>query len=140
MKLKNTNNLDEIKNRILDKEILEMEHRGISLKKEPQQEFNRISEKLGKLSTNFSNNVLDATNKWYLILNNKSQVDGLPERVLELMAISAHNHFKKEGNADPQNGPWKLSLDIPTYTAFMTYANDRFLRESLYKSLSLIHI
>jgi len=96
VKLKETNNFDQIKNRILDKEILEMQHRGISLQKNDQEEFNKISEKLGKLSTDFSNNVLDATNKWFLILNKKSEVDGLPERVLELMAISAHNHLKKD--------------------------------------------
>ncbi len=134
VKLKKTNNFDRVKNRILDKEILEMEHSGISLEKNIQNEFNIISEKLGELSTTFSNNVLDATNSWYLILNNKSQVDGLPKRVLELMAISANNHLKKEGDADLENGPWKLSLDIPTYTSFMTYAKDRSLREKLYKT------
>ncbi len=134
VKLKETNSFDEIKNRILDKEILDMEHRGISLNTNDQKEFNLISEKLGKLSTNFSNNVLDATNSWSLILNDNSQIDGLPERVLELMSISAHEYLKKEGDADAQKGPWKLSLDIPTYTAFMTYANDRNLREKLYKA------
>jgi len=61
VKLKEINNFDQIKNRILDKEILEMQHRGISLQKNDQEEFNNISEKLGKLSTDFSNNVLDAT-------------------------------------------------------------------------------
>ena len=134
VKLKKTNNFDRVKNRILDKEILEMEHSGISLEKNLQNEFNIISEKLGELSTTFSNNVLDATNSWYLILNNKSQVDGLPKRVLELMSISANDHLKKEGDADLENGPWKLSLDIPTYTSFMTYAKDRSLREKLYKT------
>jgi len=95
VKLKETNNFDQIKNRILDKEILEMQHRGISLQKNDQEEFTKISEKLGELSTEFSNNVLDATNEWFLILNEKSEVDGLPDRVLELMAISAHNYLKK---------------------------------------------
>jgi oligopeptidase A len=134
VKLKETNNFDGIKNRILDKEILDMEHRGISLNINNQKDFNVISGKLGKLSTNFSNNVLDATNSWYLILNDKSQIDGVPERVLELMSISAHEYLKKEGESDAKKGPWKLSLDIPTYTAFMTYANDRNLREKLYKA------
>ena len=134
VKLKETNNFNQVKNRILDKEILEMEQSGISLNKNDQKEFNMISEKLGNLSTNFSNNVLDATNSWFLILNEKSQVDGIPERALELMSISAHDHLKKRGEVDVKNGPWKLSLDIPTYTAFMTYANDRCLREKLYKS------
>ena len=134
VKLKKSNNFDHIKVRILDKEILEMQHRGISLQKNDQEHFNNIAEKLGKLSTDFSNNVLDATNKWFLILKKKSEVDGLPDRVLELMAISAHNHLKKEGEVDVINGPWKISLDIPTYTSFMTYATDRNLREKLYKA------
>ncbi len=134
VKLKATNNFDQIKNRILDKEILEMKHRGISLNENDQITFNTISEKLGKLSTNFSNNVLDATNTWNLILNRKSQVDGLPDRVLELMTISANDHLNKAEEVDSLKGPWKLSLDIPTYTAFMTYATDRDLREKLYKA------
>ncbi|MBO8204170.1 M3 family metallopeptidase [Prochlorococcus marinus] len=134
VKLKESKNFDQIKNRILDKEILEMQHRGISLQKNDQKDFNKIAEELGKLSTDFSNNVLDATNNWFLILNKKSEVEGLPERVLELMAISAHNHLKKDSQVNFINGPWKLSLDIPTYTAFMTYATDRKLREKLYKS------
>ena len=50
------------------------------------------------------------------------------------MAISAHNHLKKDKKLDIKNGPWKLSLDIPTYTSFMTYATDRDLREKLYKA------
>jgi len=132
--LREANNLDVTRNRILDKEITDMEHSGISLNESDQKEYNIISEKLGELSTRFSNNVLDATNKWFLILEDKSQIKGLPERVLELMALSAQKHFKKDENFDLQSGPWKLTLDIPTYTAFMSYAEDDSLREKLYKA------
>jgi len=132
--LRETNNLDLTRNRILDKEIIDMEHSGISLNQSDQKDYNLISERLGELSTKFSNNVLDATNEWFLILENRSQIKGLPERVLELMALSAQRHLKKEGNVDSQSGPWKLSLDIPTYTAFMSYSEDRSLRETLYKA------
>ena len=132
--LKDTHNFDKTKNRILNKEILDMEHSGISLDIDLQTKFNHNSERLGELSTKFSNNVLDATNKWFLILEDQSQVEGLPERVLEMMAISAKTHLKKESQVDPMKGPWKLSLDIPTYTAFMTYSKDRHTREKLYKA------
>ena len=133
-KLRDNNSFDSIKNRILDKDITEMEHSGISLNKVDQEEYNKISERLGELSTRFSNNVLDATNKWFLILKNQSEIEGLPDRVLELMAISAQKHLKLEDSLDINKGPWKLSLDIPTYTAFMNYANNRNLREILYKA------
>ena len=134
IRLKDTNVFDITKNRILDKEILDMEHSGISLEDADQKRFNQNSERLGDLSTKFSNNVLDATNKWFLILEDYLQIEGLPERVLELMAISAKNHLKRTEKINPKNGPWKLSLDIPTYTAFMTYAKNRDLRETLYKA------
>ena len=133
-RLKSTNNFDITKNRILDKEILDMEHTGISLDNDLQNKFNDISERLGELSTKFSNNVLDATNKWFLILEKRSQIEGVPERVLELMALSAQTHLKKDEKFNPKDGPWKLSLDIPTYTAFMTYGKDRDIREKLYKA------
>tara|TARA_Y100001978_G_scaffold4044_1_gene3371 strand:+ start:5765 stop:7873 length:2109 start_codon:yes stop_codon:yes gene_type:complete len=133
-KLRDTNNFDITKNRILDKEIIGMEHSGISLNSPDQKEFNKISERLGELTTKFSNNVLDASNNWYLLLENKSQVEGLPDRVLEMMALSAKKYLNNTGNIDIKNGPWKLSLDIPTYSAFMNYAVDRSLRETLYKA------
>tara|TARA_Y100001978_G_scaffold201278_1_gene219282 strand:- start:2564 stop:4666 length:2103 start_codon:yes stop_codon:yes gene_type:complete len=133
-KLRNIDDLNIAKIRILDKEITEMEHSGISLNESDQKIYNKTSERLGELSTIFSNNVLDSTNKWFLILENKSQVKGLPDRVLELMALSAQRHLQKEGKLEPQIGPWKLSLDIPTYTSFMSYAEDRDLREKLYKA------
>ena len=66
--LRETNNLDLTRNRILDKEIIDMEHSGISLNESDQKEYNSISERLGELSTKFSNNVLDATNKWFFCL------------------------------------------------------------------------
>ena len=60
IRLKDTNVFDITKNRILDKEILDMEHSGISLEDADQKRFNQNSERLGDLSTKFSNNVLDA--------------------------------------------------------------------------------
>ncbi len=133
-KLKNNAKLDEIENRILDKQILEMEHSGISLARKEQEEFNLISERLGKLSTEFSNNILDATNEWYLILEEENEIAGIPERVKELMALAAKKHLKITGDSNYKNGPWKLGLDIPTYTAFMTYSENRPLRSKLYKA------
>ena len=133
-KLRETNNFDPTRNRILDKEIIDMEHSGISLNANEQKEYNSISERLGELSTKFSNNVLDSTNKWVLILNEKSEIEGVPDRVLELMSLSAQKHLKQDGISDFKKGPWKLSLDIPTYTAFMSYGSNRNVREKLYKA------
>ena len=126
--------LDEVRKRILDKKILEMKHSGISLEKKEQKEFNKISERLGELSTKFSNNILDATNRWFLLLDRDDQVAGLPDRVKELMSAGAKKHSNSNGITNCQKGLWKLGLDAPTYTSFMTYAENRSLREELYKA------
>ena len=60
--------INQVQKRILKCEIQNMKNTGISLDKEMQIEFNNNSQRLAELSTNFSNNVLDSTNDWSLIL------------------------------------------------------------------------
>ena len=59
--------LDETQIRILDKELISMNQRGVGLSGVDQEAFNSASEKLAELSTAFSNNVLDATKDWSLL-------------------------------------------------------------------------
>ena len=56
--------LDPTQVRILETELLSMQHRGVGLKGDEQQAFNTTSERLAALSTSFSNHVLDATQQW----------------------------------------------------------------------------
>lgn len=78
-----------------------------------KQRFNEIAEELTKLSTNFSNNVLDSTKAFSKLLTTQEEVDGLPASALALMAQQA----KGKGNegATAENGPWLVTLDIPSY-------------------------
>ncbi len=132
-----TDKLDETQKRILEIELLSMKKRGVGLKEDIQNEFNSDSERLAALSTTFSNNVLDATKQWSLLLTKKSEVDGLPNSVLEILALSAKEagDRKEEKNTVPtaEKGPWRIGLDMPRYIPFMTHASRRDLRELLYK-------
>ncbi len=132
-----SNELNQTQKRILDNQLLLMKHRGIGLEQSIQQEFNSITERLADLSTSFSNNVLDATQKWSLLLTKKDEVEGLPKRVLQTLAQSAkeQSDLSTNGNSPTaEKGPWRLGLDMPSYIPFMTYAKNRSLRESLYKA------
>ena len=130
--------LDNTQIRILDKEILSMKNRGVGLEGKERDDFNIISERLGELSNKFSNNVLDATKQWTFLLTNHSQVDGLPVRTLESLAQSAkesNQHiFNKDNQPNAKDGPWLMTIDMPTYISFMTYGKDRKLREKIYKA------
>lgn len=78
-----------------------------------KQRFNEIAEELTKLSTNFSNNVLDSTKAFSKLLTTQEEVDGLPASALALMAQQAKGKGHEE--ATPESGPWLVTLDIPSY-------------------------
>ncbi|QNJ05554.1 oligopeptidase A [Synechococcus sp. MEDNS5] len=118
------NTLDSTQVRILETELLSMQHRGVGLKGDEQQAFNRTSERLAALSTSFSNHVLDATQQWSLVVDDRDQLRGVPDRVLDNLAVDA-------ATAD---GPWRLGLDMPSYVPILTHAENRDLRETVYKA------
>ncbi len=133
----NESALDQTQIRIIEKELLSMKHRGVGLSGKKQLEFNADSERLAELSNHFSNNLLDSTKQWSLLLTNKSDIAGLPLRALELYAISAQEFGDTcEDNTPPSalKGPWRVGLDMPRYIPFMTFADNRQLRERVYKA------
>ena len=109
-----------------------MDQRGVGLQGEEQQAFNRTSERLAELSTSFSNHVLDATQQWTLKLTDPEQVSGLPKRALEALAASARDAGDRTATAE--QGPWLLGLDMPRYLPFLTHAENRGLRETVYRA------
>ncbi|MCC0176283.1 M3 family metallopeptidase [Waterburya agarophytonicola K14] len=124
--------LETSQKRIVESSIKDFELSGVGLEGETKERFNQIQLESGELSTKFSNNVLDATKAFKLKLTDKKDVEGLPPSALGLMAQTA----KAEGNEDatPENGPWVVTLDYPSYVPYMKYATNRELREKLYKA------
>ncbi len=124
--------LDFAQKRIVEAAIRDAELSGVGLQGEARERFNAIQMELAELSTKFSNNVLDATKTFSLTLTKKEEVDGLPPSLLSLAAQAARD--AKEENATPENGPWRITLDFPSYAPFMQYSTRRDLREKLYKA------
>jgi oligopeptidase A len=124
--------LEPAQQRIVESSIKDFELSGVGLEGETKDRFNQIQLESGELSTKFSNNVLDATKAFKLRLTDKKDIEGLPPSALGLMAQTA----KAEGNeeATPENGPWVVTLDFPSYVPYLKYATNRELREKLYKA------
>ncbi|CUR53673.1 Oligopeptidase A [Serratia symbiotica] len=100
---------------------------GINLSKDKKNRYGEIVSQLSKLSYNYSNNVLDATMNWNKLITDKTQLNGLPLRVLEQakkMAISKN----KIG--------WLLTLDMPSYLSIITYSENRELRKEIYHAFA----
>jgi oligopeptidase A len=133
--IKNSNdwhNLESAQQRIIESAIRDFELSGVGLEGETKERFNQIQLELAELTTKFSNNVLDATKAFKLKLTKQEEVDGLPESALSLAAQTAR--AEGEEKATPEEGPWVITLDYPSYIPFMKYATNRELREKLYKA------
>ena len=96
---------------------------GVSLDDTDKQRFGEIAQSLSRLTTEFSDNVLDATNAWEKLLPDAASLDGMPES-----AIAA---AKQRADAKGQNG-YLVNLEFPSYMAVMMFANNRKLREEMY--------
>ena len=129
--------LDATQLRILEAEQRAMTLRGVALEGAEQEAFNAASQELAQLATRFSNNVLDATNGWSLVLRHSEDVDGLPESLLGLLAQAARDAGDRgEAGQEPstESGPWRLGLDMPRYVPFLRYSRRRDLREQAYRA------
>lgn len=96
---------------------------GIGLPAEQKQRFAEVSEQLSRLTSQFADQVLDATQAWSLTLTDSGRLAGLPENALSLLRSLA------EGAGE---AGWRVTLDMPSYLAVMTHARDRELREQVY--------
>lgn len=123
---------DSAQQRIVEAAIRDAELSGVGLHGLAKERFNAIQMELAELSTKFSNHVLDATKAFSLTLKDKAEIDGLPPSLLSLAAQAAR--AAGEENATPENGPWLITLDFPSYGPFMQHSTQRNLREKLYKA------
>ncbi|WP_445635362.1 oligopeptidase A [Nostoc sp. DSM 114161] len=128
----NWETLELAQQRIIEAAIRDAELSGVGLEGEARERFNIIQMELAELSTKFSNHVLDATKSFSLTLTTKAEIDGLPPSLVSLAAQAARE--AGEINATPENGPWRITLDFPSYGPFMQHSTRRDLREKLYKA------
>ena len=124
--------LDGTQRRIVTSLVRDAELSGVGLEGAAQQRFTAIQTELAEVSTRFSNNVLDATKAWSLELRSPEEIDGLPRSLLELAAQAARQAGDETATADA--GPWRITLDAPSYVPFMQHARRRDLRERLYRA------
>jgi oligopeptidase A len=126
------NQLEETQQRIVIKALQQMENSGVSLPPEKRARFTTLQLELAELTTKFSNNVLDATKAFQLVVTDKAELDGLPQSVLNQAAQTAERlgHTTK---ANAETGPWVLTLDLPVYLPCMQHLKNRVVREKLYR-------
>ena len=115
--------LNNIQHKVLENEIRDFELSGCQLENNKKQRLEEIDLALGELSHKFSQNILEATNSFSLIIENFEDVKEIPKSDLELAK------FEEDGKTK-----YKFTLQMPSYIAYMTYGTSREKREELYKA------
>ena len=97
---------------------------GAELPDDKKARFAAIQDELARLGAKFAENLLDATNAYSIVIEDPARVAGLHDDLL----AAAREAAQKDGREG-----WKFTLHAPSYLPVMQYAEDRALRETLYR-------
>jgi peptidyl-dipeptidase Dcp len=112
---------------LLEKTYKKFVRSGAALSEEDKENMRKIDEQLSMLSLQFGDNMLEETNNFKLVIDNEADLAGLPEGVISAAADAA-----REAEME---GKWVFTLHQPSWIPFLTYAENRNLREDIYKAM-----
>lgn len=113
--------------RLIEKYYKGFVRSGIDLDTKQQDRLREINKELSLLSLKYGKNILAETNNYQLVIDNESDLSGLPADVITIAAQTA--------KAKGLDGKWIFTLSKPSWLPFLQYADNRSLREKLYKAM-----
>ncbi|MFZ9407794.1 MAG: M3 family metallopeptidase [Burkholderiaceae bacterium] len=117
--------LDSARQRVVINALRDFRMGGAELVSPARERFAAIQEEQAMLAQKFSENVLDATKSWSLDISDRDRLKGIPEEALE----AARQEAERAGVPG-----WRFTLQFPSYFPVMQYAQDRAMRESMYRA------
>jgi peptidyl-dipeptidase Dcp len=123
---RNEMGLDDQQIRVVEKYHQDFVRSGAALPADKQEELSKINEQLSTLSLQFGNNLLKENSGYKLVIDNEADLAGLPQGSIDAAADQA----KKDG----MDGKWVFTLSKPSLIPFLQYAENRNLREQMYKA------
>jgi len=112
--------LSPARRRIVDNALRDFRLGGAELPADQKARYAQIQDELAQLSAKFSENLLDATNAYAVVIEDEKRLAGIPPDALQA--------------ARQESGGWKFTLHMPSYLPVMQYAEDRALREEMYRA------
>lgn len=119
--------LNAAQQKVITNALRDFKLSGIDLPPEQQKRYGEIQSRLSDLSSQFSNNVLDATHAWQKVITDESELAGLPES-----AIAAAKQMAEMKELDG----YLFTLDFPSYLPVMTYSDNVSLRQEMYTAFT----
>lgn len=117
--------LNSVQQKIIRDELRDFHLAGVDLPPEKKQRFAELEKRLSELMNKFEENLLDATHGWNRLVQDQTELAGIPDHAIQT-ALE---------NAQQKNlSGWLFTLDAPSFSAIMTYADSRKLREEMYQA------
>jgi len=120
--------------RFIDETIADFRQAGSDLPAQQRSRLEAIQAELAQLTQRYSENVLDATNAWQLVVDDPRRLAGLPAHAL---AAARRNAAAKNLGTDecPQ---WRFTLHMPSQEPFMTYVEENNLRQEMWTAAASV--
>ncbi len=115
--------LDAVQHKVIENTLRDFRLSGVGLAEAKKLRFKEIQQHLSKLTSQFENNIMDATDHWQYHTTDLTALAGIPENTLQAAQEKA-KQLNKPG--------YVLGIDFPTYYAVVTYAQSRSLRQTFY--------
>lgn len=117
--------LDLAQKKVIENYLRDFKLSGVSLEKEKKERFKSQLKRLSEVKNKFGQNVLDATDHWFLLIHDENKLKGLPAQTISQAKTAAEKH---------QQAGWRITLDYPCYHSVICYADDPELRKTIYKA------
>ena len=123
---RNEMGLDDQQIRVVEKYHQDFVRNGAALPADKQAELSQINEQLSTLSLQFGNNLLKENAGYKLVIENEADLAGLPQTSIDAAA--------EQAKTDGMEGKWVFTLSKPSLIPFLQFADNRDLREQMYKA------
>lgn len=121
--------LDPVRRRLLDNTLADFRRSGAQLDDAKKERLKAIDGELSLITTRFSQNVLDSTNEFEIVLDDEAKLSGLPESA----KTAARDSAQQKGKSG-----YRFTLQAPSLMAVLTYAADATLRERMWRAQSTL--
>ncbi len=123
------NSVSGIHRRFLEETVKDFKQAGADLPMDKRARLEALQSELAQLTQKYSENVLDATNAWQLIVTDENRLAGLPAHA----KAAARRSAEAKGAAG-----WRFTLHMPSLEPFMTYLEDDALRAEMWQASAAV--
>ena len=122
------------KKRLLDETVADFKQNGADLPSDQKKRLEEVQAELAKLTQKYSENVLDSTNAWELIIEDENRLAGLPKTAKATLRGEA----KAKDLGTDEEPVWRITLKAPSFIPVLEYADDADLRRQVWEGSTTI--